>query len=169
MRVFFCYIVIMLVLITDATRKRLLPGAIPTLNLPPKSFETETKPRRPPKRHETHQESPAASTSKESSRVYKHLDDFKRRVAAVKLTNWSRKEHEQKFIFEYFDGKHTLPVFSVIVDSGLGFSIAMFGWFLPDDHEIYLEHNRSLFHVTISALCEAVHHLLSVWIWTDSL
>ena len=34
----------MLVLIADATRKRLLPGAIPTLNLPQKSFETETKP-----------------------------------------------------------------------------------------------------------------------------
>ena len=60
---------------TDATRKRLLPGAIPTLNLPQKSFETETKPRRPLKRHETDEGSPAASTSKESSRVYKHLDD----------------------------------------------------------------------------------------------
>ena len=54
---------------------RLLPGAIPTLNLPQKSFETETKPRRPLKRHETDEGSPAASTSKESSRVYKHLDD----------------------------------------------------------------------------------------------
>ena len=49
---------------TDATRKRLLPGAIPTLNLPQKSFETETKPRRPLKRHETDEGSPAASTSK---------------------------------------------------------------------------------------------------------
>ena len=134
----------------------MLPGAIQTLNLPQKSFETETKPRRPLKRHETHQESLAASTSKESSRVYKHLDDFKPRVAAVKLTNCSRKEHKQKLIFEYFDGKHALPIFSLIVDSGLGFSIAVFGWFLPDDHEIYLEHNRSLFHVTISAQCEAV-------------
>ena len=54
---------------------RLLPGAIPTLNLHQKSFETETKPRRPLKRHETDEGSPAASTSKESSRVYKHLDD----------------------------------------------------------------------------------------------
>ena len=134
----------------------MLPGTIQTLNLPQKSFETETKPRRPLKRHETHQESPAASTSKESSRVYKHLDDFKPRVVAVKLTNCSRKEHKQKLIFEYFDGKHTLPIFSLIVDSGLGFSIAVFGWFLPDDNEIYLEHNRSLFHVTISAQCEAV-------------
>ena len=42
------------------------------------------------------------------------------------------------------------------MDSGLGFSITVFGWFLPDHHEIYLEHKRSLFHVTISALCETV-------------
>ena len=39
------YTVIMLfVLITDATRKKLLPEAIPTLKLPQKSFETKTKP-----------------------------------------------------------------------------------------------------------------------------
>ena len=68
----------------------------------------------------------------------------------MKLTGWSRKEHEQKFIFEYFDDRHALPVYSLIVDSGLGFSITVLGWFLPDDHEIYLEHKRSLFHVTIS-------------------
>ena len=141
---------------TDATRKRLLPGAIPTLNLPQKSFETETKPRRPLKRHKPDEGSPAASTSKESSRVYKHLDDFKHRVTAVKLTGWSRKEHEQKFIFDYFDDRHGLPIYSLIVDSGLGFSITVFGWFLPGDHEIYLEHKGSLFHVTISALCETV-------------
>ena len=144
------------VLFTDATRKRLLPGAIPTLNLSQKSFEKETKPRRPLKRHETYEGSPAASTSKESSRVHKHLDDFKRRVAAIKLNGWLRKEYEQRFIFEYFDCRHALPVYSLIVDSGLGFSVTVFGWFLPDDHEIYLEHKRSLFHITISALCETV-------------
>ena len=38
-----CPIIMLFVLITDATRKTLLPGVIPTLNLPPKSFETETK------------------------------------------------------------------------------------------------------------------------------
>ena len=34
------------VCIADSTRKVLLPGAIPTLNLSEKSFETQSKPRR---------------------------------------------------------------------------------------------------------------------------
>ena len=76
----------MFVLITDATCKRLLTGAILTLNLAQKSFETGTKPRRPPKCHKTGKGSSGASTSKESSQVYKHLNGFKHSDAAVNLT-----------------------------------------------------------------------------------
>ena len=143
-----------LVCIADATRKKLLPGAIPTLNLPQKTFETETKPRREIVRLETDAGCP--STSKQSSKVYQHLNEFKRKVAAVKLSGWSRREYEQHFVLEYADTKHALPVYSVTVDSGLGFSVAVFGWFLPDDHELYLEHKRSLFYVTISTLCNTI-------------
>ena len=144
-----------IVCIADATRKKLLPGSIPTLNLPQKTFETETKPRRELLRLETNVDSP--STSKESSiKVYQHLNEFKRKVATVKLSGWSRKEYEQHFVLEYADTKHALPVYSVTVDSGLGFSIAVFGWFLPDNHELYLEHKRSLFYVTISTLCNTI-------------
>ena len=142
------------VCIADATRKKLLPGAIPTLNLPQKTFETETKPRREIVRLET--DAGCSSTSKQSSKVYQHLNEFKRKVAAVKLSGWSRKEYEQHFVLEYADTKHALPVYSVTVDSGLGFSVAVFGWFLPDDHELYLEHKRSLFYVTISTLCNTI-------------
>ena len=41
------------------------------------------------------------------------MTNFKRRVTAVKSTGWSRKEHEQKFIFEYFDDRHALAVYSL--------------------------------------------------------
>ena len=88
--------------------------------------------------------------------MHQHLNEFKRKVAAVKLSGWSRKEYEQHFVLEYADTKHALPVYSVTVDSGLGFSVAVFGWFLPDDHELYLGHKRSLFYVTISTLCNTI-------------
>ena len=77
------------------------------------------------------------------------MTNFKRRVTAVKSTGWSRKEHEQKFIFEYFEYTHwpyiqntrkytkNIRIGRIFFDSGLGFSITVFGWFLPDDHEIY--------------------------------
>ena len=85
--------------------------------------------------------------------MYQHLNEFKRKVA---VSGWSRKEYEQHFVLEYADTKHALPAYSVTVDSGLGFSVAVFGSFLPDDHELYLEHKRSLFYVTISTLCNTI-------------
>ena len=42
------------------------------------------------------------------------------------------------------------------MDSGLGFSVAVFDWFLPDTHELYYERNRSLFHITASSLYKAI-------------
>ena len=74
----------------------------------------------------------------------------------MKLSGWSRKETEHTFTLEYFDSEHAIPVYSVRVDSGLGFSVAVFGWFLPDTHELYCEHKRSLFHITAPSLCKAV-------------
>ena len=56
--------------VIDADLQRQINEAIPTLNLPPKSFETERKPKRPLKRHKTDEGSSGASTTKESSRVY---------------------------------------------------------------------------------------------------
>ena len=41
------------------------------------------------------------------------MTNFKRRVTAVKLTGWPKKEHEQTFIFEYFDDRHALTVYSL--------------------------------------------------------
>ena len=138
----------------------MIPGAIPSLNLPKKSFQSESASRR---KLECHTESSAASSTSEtetvSNRVYKHLDDFKRKVSKVKLSGWSRNEREQDFVIEYFDGKHALPVYSVTVDSGLGFSVAVFGWCLPDDHHVYLEHKRSLFRISISSLCSTIQSM----------
>ena len=99
------YLFIDIVCIADTTRKKLLPEAIPTLNLPQKSFQTETKHRREVVRLETDMGS--ASPSKQSSKVFHHLDEFKRKIATVKLSGWSRKEYEQHFVFEYVDTKHT--------------------------------------------------------------
>ena len=74
----------------------------------------------------------------------------------MKLSGWSRNETEDTFTLEYFDSEHAIPVYSVRVDSGLGFSVAVLGWFLPDTHELYCEHKRFLFHITAPSLCKAI-------------
>ncbi len=128
------------------------PEAVPTLNLAKKLFESDKQPRRIIQRHETEKRGETQS----KARVYKHLDDFKSAIACVKLSGRSRKETKESFTLEYFDSEHAVPLYSVRVDSGLGFSVAVFGWFLPDTHELYYEHKCSLFHITASSLCKAI-------------
>lgn len=103
--------------IADATRKKLSPEAVPTLNLPKKLFESDKQPRRIIQKHETDERS---ETQSKVTRVYKHLDDLKKAIARVKLSGWSGKEMEDTFRLEYFDSEHAIPVYSVRMDSGLG-------------------------------------------------
>lgn len=46
-------------------------------------------------------------------------------------------------MFSWFDGVHHVAKFQVIVDCTIGFSISVYGWFIPDDHPMYTEHKRS--------------------------
>ncbi len=49
-----------------------------------------------------------------------------------------------------------MPTFDVIIEKSLKFICVIFGWLLPDDHEIYDEFSRSLQNVTISILLHKV-------------
>ena len=141
--------------------KKLLPEAIPTLNLPQKSFQTETKPRREVVRLETDTDS--ASTSKQSSKVYHHLDEFKRKIAAVKLSGWSRKECEQHFVFEYVDTKHALPVYSVTADSG--FLLQYLAGSCLITMNCTLNTNGPCSMLQFQRCAKPLNHFLSVLVW----
>ena len=43
--------------------------------------------------------------------------------------------------FAWFDGSHYIAKFQVIVDCSLGFSISVYGWFIPDNHPLYMQYN----------------------------
>ena len=55
-------------------------------------------------------------------------------------------------MFNYYDGKHVLPKYSFRVNSALEFTVSVYGWLLPSDHEIYVSHKRSIRLITISAI-----------------
>ena len=46
--------------------------------------------------------------------------------------------------------EHILPKYEIFVDQSLGFSVRVYGWLLPDDHELYSSFNRSFFNVTLT-------------------
>ena len=118
-------------------------GSIPTVNLPKKSLDD-----------------PNPSTSRRiiekkeliPSKVYKNISDLHSKVSKLILKGWSKKPDENSFTLEYFDGKHALPLYYVRIDSNLRFEVASFGWFLPNNHEIYTEHEHSMSFVSVSSL-----------------
>ena len=50
-------------------------------------------------------------------------------------------------------------LYSAKIDSGLGFTVAAFGLFLPDNHCIYMERKRSVTYVSVSSLITKIGNL----------
>ena len=49
-----------------------------------------------------------------------------------------------------------LPELEIIIDDSLGYTISIFGWLLPEDHELYLTHLRTVRNITVSDLVKEV-------------
>ena len=129
-------------LLAASSRKRLVPGAVPSLELPVKSVPTApVKTRRELVRHELGE--PV---------VYHNLAGFKKRILGVKMTGWSKIENDDGVTFELWNPTFSLPQLTCLVNSGLNYSVAVYHWFLPDNHPIYTEYARSLKHTTISTI-----------------
>ena len=125
-----------------SSRKRLVLGAVPSLELAIKSVPAApVKTRREIVRHELGK--PV---------VYHNLASSKKQFLGVKITGWSKIENEDGVNFEFWNPTFSLPQLSCLVNSGLNYSIVMHQWFLPDDHPIYTEFARSLKHTTISTI-----------------
>ena len=68
------------------------------------------------------------------------------------MKGWSKTEGEDSVVFDLFHSPYTLPKLSLSVTTGLNFSVAVYNWFLPDDHSIYSNHKRSIKYTSISSL-----------------
>ena len=54
---------------------------------------------------------------------------------------------------------HVLPEFEVFIDNTLTFSLRVYGWMLPQNHELYSKFNKS-FHVTFSNFAAYVRQFI---------
>ena len=66
------------------------------------------------------------------------------------LSNWTVVKCENETIFKFYekDIQTELPYFTIIVDDGLGFTVKVYNWFLPEDHVIYKSNKRSVRNIT---------------------
>ena len=109
--------------------------ALPSLNFPEKSLETPKVERRQLKRKSEEQ------CSEKTQFHYNDYPELCKRVKKCKLEGWKMgiSEHIK---LQRFTNPCIIPQFEVLIDGGLEFTIVVFGWLLPLDHQIYKKYFR---------------------------
>lgn len=139
------------------TKKKVKFGALPRENVPKKSHETLKPPSRPAR--EIVKDVP---TSVEKRKYYTGLKDVCKRIKALKtISEWTVEERIGRVILRKMNDCFQLPEYELIIDDSLGYTIAVYGWFLPEDHELYTNSLRSMNNVTVSDLKRDIecHHI----------
>ena len=132
---------------TAGKRKRLVVGAVSTQNLPIKSIS--------PSPVTTRRELVRPKLAVAVPVVYRNIEQFKKKILALKLRGWSKTEGNDvnnDVLFELFDQTHVLPKLSLRVDSGLHFTVGAFNWLLPDNHSVYTTMKRSMQNTLLTSV-----------------
>ena len=129
-------------------------GALPTLNMPKRSFTRQVHVRPP---RTVVNEIPKVAPKK----FYSDFKDLVKRVKSLKtLSAWIVDEAIDRLVLTKKSSLVVLPKIQITIDHSLGFSVSVYGWFLPDDHEIYTENMRSVRNITVSELVKRIDALL---------
>ena len=133
-------------------------GALPTLNIPKRSHNT-TKPKA---RRALSVVNDNTSTEEPRKKCYSSFSELCKRIKVLKTLNeWTVKFLEDRLVLQKRSNL-MLPELEIMIDDSLGFTISVYGWFLPEDHEIYTENFRSVTNITLSDLVKSIDTLM-IW------
>ena len=125
-------------------------------NMPKRSHETEKPTRRP---LSIVKENTVESTC--ARKYYKGFSDLCKRVKSLKtLGEWTLQELEDRIVLKKNKESLQIPELELIIDDSLGYTILVYGWLLPEDHDLYSKNLRSINNVTVSDLVKDMEHYL---------
>eukprot|EP00794_Sanderia_malayensis_P002699 gene2699-3120_t len=139
----------------------LVPGVIPTLNLPIKSIPSSSSAVKPRKSADAilEKKSLHASYSEPVGLVdqpvecYQSFYEFSTRANTLKLTGWNTSNDVSNILsFSFADQVHMVPKYEIHVEEDLSFTVRMLLWSLPATHALYTANQRSVKYITISNL-----------------
>ena len=139
------------------TKKKLIPPALPTLNMPQKMHPKETVSR--PHCSIVQENLPDVL---ENRSYYNDLSDVIKRIVNLKsLTKWDTKVSPSEVALskssQYL--KTLLPELTILIGDRLGFTIKVYNCLLQEDHNIYRDNRRSLKNITVSDLVKTIEKL----------
>ena len=83
--------------------------------------------------------------------LYNDYPELCKRVKKCKLEGW-KMDISEHIKLQTFTNPCIIPLFEVLSDDGLEFTIVVVGWLLTLDHRIYKMYFRSIRNVTVSNL-----------------
>ena len=139
-----------------SVRKKLIVGCLPTKNLPLKSHdnpESNCLKRKPPTER-------TFVPPKKKLFEYETYDELCKRIVKLKsLESWNVAVTDTSISITKKDGQYCIPPIQIDIDSSLGFSVSVFGWFLPETHTIYMSTRRSIRNINIIELTDNLSNL----------
>ena len=87
-------------------------------------------------------------------KCYKDFNDLVKKMKLLKAVGWVISENDKFIRLAKVDVLYVVPKFEIYVDDSLHFTILVFGWLLPDTHQIYKDHLRSIWYITLSSLMQ---------------
>ena len=125
------------------TKKKPWFGAIPKLHMPRKIHET---PKPTPR--------PSRTVVREVEELprfcYSTFTELCKRVTGLKsLCEWNYKTFYDRLVLKKMVDPFLLSELEIIVDDSLGFTVKVYGCYLPEDHPVYVEYWRTVRNVPI--------------------
>ena len=131
-------------------------GLIPTENLLKKSLDNlgttslnaNTSRKEPTDRHVTERV------------VYSSLDNLdnylKKAGGYPYFSGWRWHKISNTTVIEFKESQSLIAKFLVRVDDSLKFTVLVYGWALPDDHDIYTSKGKSMQYCSFKTLCNEI-------------
>lgn len=130
------------------TKKKPKLGALLTINMPQKSHHTK-KPA-PRTARSVVKDLPPDPANKW---CYSSFSELCKRVHGLKsIIEWNLQELKDRIVLKKSNQLFLLPKIELMIDDSLGYTISIFGWRLPEDHDLYGNNLRSVTKITVSDL-----------------
>ena len=138
------------------TKKKSKLGALPTLNMPKKSYDSRKPVPRPSRSIVRDHED-----NKTNKRIYKNFEELCVRLKSLKtLSTWKLEQLSDRMLIKRLSDSLVLPKLELIIDGSLGFTIKVYGCLLPEYHELYSNCLRSVMNVSVSNLVKNMRGIL---------
>ena len=85
-------------------------------------------------------------------KLYKSLNELHTRALKLKVTGWTINKAESNVSLSYSEPLFHVSKYEIIINDGLGFTVIVYGFSLPDDHVLYKKYIRFMGNVTVSNL-----------------